>query len=272
MAGGLFTIDRHYFYEIGSYDEGMDIWGAENLEMSFRAWMCGGTLLIVPCSHVGHVFRKQTPYSFPGGTNKVIFRNNRRLVDVWTDEYSKYFHRMIPDLNTVEAGDLTKRVELRKNLNCKSFKWYLENIYPESPLPIDFYHVGSISNQGINFCIDTMGRKENEDAGASFCHGQGGNQLFEYSKAHHIAMGTLCLDTNGSNGVVKLKTCNKQARHQQWDYDNIHQFFRNRQSSTCLAINEHNNNILITMNCDKSNQMQKWLLKDSLFENTEAAA
>lgn len=183
--------------------------------------MCGGTLLILPCSHVGHVFRKQTPYSFPGGTNKVIFRNNRRLVDVWTDEYSKYFHRMIPDLNTVEAGDLTKRIELRKNLNCKSFKWYLENIYPESPLPIDFYHVGSISNQGLNFCIDTMGRKDNEDAGASFCHGQGGNQLFEYSKAHHIAMGVLCLDTNGSNGVVKLKTCNKGARHQQWDYDNI---------------------------------------------------
>ena len=36
MAGGLLSIDREYFYEVGSYDAGMDIWGGENLEMSFR--------------------------------------------------------------------------------------------------------------------------------------------------------------------------------------------------------------------------------------------
>jgi polypeptide N-acetylgalactosaminyltransferase len=52
MAGGLFTINREYFYEIGAYDPGMEVWGGENLEMSFRVWQCGGKVLIHPCKNI----------------------------------------------------------------------------------------------------------------------------------------------------------------------------------------------------------------------------
>ena len=43
-------------------------------------------------------------------------------------------------------GDVSSRKQIRKELGCKTFKWYLENIYPELFIPEDAIAIGSVRN------------------------------------------------------------------------------------------------------------------------------
>lgn len=257
MAGGLFSIDRAFFERIGTYDSGFDIWGGENLELSFKSWMCGGTLEIVPCSHVGHIFRKRSPYKWRSGVN-VLKRNSIRLSEVWLDEYAKYYYQRIGH-DKGNYGDVSERKTLRKKLGCKSFKWYLDNVYPELFIPGEAVASGEVRNlgEGGNTCLDSPARKADlhKPCGLYPCHRQGGNQYWMLSKTGEIRRDESCLDYSGSD--VILYPCHGSKGNQQWIYSPQTNHIRHGSSDKCLAITESKQQ-LVMEECSPSASRQRW--------------
>ncbi|CAK1556413.1 unnamed protein product [Leptosia nina] len=260
MAGGLFAIDKDFFERLGTYDSGFDIWGGENLELSFKTWMCGGTLEIVPCSHVGHIFRKRSPYKWRTGVN-VLKKNSVRLAEVWLDDYAKYYYQRVGN-DKGDYGDISSRLALRETLGCKSFEWYLKNIYPELFIPGESVAHGEIRNVAFQkTCLDSPTRKSDhhKPVGLYPCHRQGGNQYWMYSKNGEIRRDETCLDYSGHD--VVLYPCHGAKGNQLWLYDPNTKLLKHGSSEKCMAINRNKDKIAMET-CKEGESRQMWNMEN----------
>ncbi|CDQ80475.1 unnamed protein product [Oncorhynchus mykiss] len=215
MAGGLFSIDKKYFYELGSYDPGLDVWGGENMEISFKIWMCGGEIEIIPCSRVGHIFRGENPYKFPKDRQKTVERNLARVAEVWLDEYRDLFYGHgylhLLDRSVIDIGNLTDQIELRKKLECKSFKWYLDNVYPDMVAPL-VKAEGLVFNRGVRKCLAL------QDGSLAFqtCDLSKLSQHFNYTWMRHVRQKDVCVTAHGKGTSLALQPCDNTKPQLRW--------------------------------------------------------
>lgn len=258
MAGGLFAMDRMYFFESGAYDRQLTYWGGENVEMSFRLWMCGDGIEILPCSRVGHVFRERAPYQSPEGSTD---HNSIRVAEVWMDEFKEIFYSFRANLKPEAGGDVSDRKKLREELKCKSFKWYLQNVIPELEIPDKYpYGRGDVKNLGTQSCLDTLANNnQGGKPGLYPCHKMGTNQFFIFTKKSEIWHDALCLDLDSSSASAnaKLWPCHKQGGNQKWVHDE-NGLIRHEGFQRCLE--GHGDQILIRL-CDKNKKTQQWLFE-----------
>ncbi|KAL4222141.1 polypeptide N-acetylgalactosaminyltransferase [Mactra antiquata] len=211
IAGGLFAVEKDYFIEMGKYDEGMEIWGSENVEISLRIWMCGGSLEIHPCSIVGHIFRSKSPYNWVRPVHLILRKNTVRLAEVWLDDYKKYYYERI-GYQLGDFGNVTERKELRKSLQCQSFQWYIDNVYPEIEIPPKSLFTGEIRQPGRKRCLDAMNIHANGNlVSMAVCHGQLGNQLWQFTENKRIRTPIGCLSYSERKSHVIFSNCNDRG-------------------------------------------------------------
>ncbi|XP_010157697.1 PREDICTED: polypeptide N-acetylgalactosaminyltransferase 15 [Eurypyga helias] len=223
VAGAVVAMDRHYFQNTGAYDSDMTMWGAENLELSIRTWLCGGSVEIIPCSRVGHVYRNHFPRAF--SYEEAIVRNKIRIAETWLGPFKDNFYRhdtVAFLISKAEKPDCSERLQLQKRLGCRNFQWFLSNVYPELPQPEDTPRVfGKLYNAGAGFCADyRRGRATAEGSIELSPCSDSLTQHFEYNSMKEIRLGSaplFCFDVR--HGKVIPQNCTKETdnSHQRWD-------------------------------------------------------
>jgi hypothetical protein len=216
VSGSVMATRKDTFFRLGAFDEGMDIWGGENVEIVFRYWMCGGRTMIVPCSRVGHIFRPTLPYTFPRGTD-VIDKNYARIAEIWMNDYRKFFYatKSAPRFNDKDLASLRERIRLKERLRCTNFTWFLNTVATDVAVPRmdDDFH-GFVHSVGCNDCIELD--KNSRYSSLTDCVRSTLEQKFAFSTSGHLRAAdgrSLCADAFGRLVV------DSQCPDGGWKYD-----------------------------------------------------
>lgn len=152
------------------------------------------------------------------------------------DDYKQHLYARDPDkYDVIDAGDLTKQKAIREKLQCKSFKWFIEEVAFDLPKkyppiePPDFASgtIRSLSNPTL--CVDTLNHGNGKPIGLYSCASNNIrphlNQYFALSWHKDIrTKGSLkCWDvpSGGENAQIILYACHGQQGNQLWRYDPV---------------------------------------------------
>lgn len=275
VPGGVVAMDRHYFQNTGAYDPLMSLRGGENLELSLKAWLCGGSVEILPCSRVGHIYQNQDAHSRLD--QEATLQNKVRIAEIWLGSFKETFYKHSPEafsLSKVEKLDCTERLQLQRRLGCRMFHWFLANIYPELyPSERRPRFSGKLHNTGLGFCADCPA--EGDILGCAMmlapCSDSRQQQHLEHTGRKDIHFGSprhLCFDVRHEQVILQNCTEEGPAIHEQhWDFQENGMIVHILSGKCMEAVVQENNKDLYLRQCDgKASQLWRFDNVDTVDE------
>lgn len=219
MRGDVFAVNKDWFKKIGGYDEVLEDGGGQDVELSLRAWLCGGSLAKVGCSRVA---------LFEGLRQKRVTSalNARRIVELWFDDnYKQHVYRQT-EFSSAESAEeqraLAKRRDFLHDLQCKTLQWLLDRFPGYVTIPsaaaVNFGRL----RDGILYCLRGIGRHAVEAVACQpFMYRA--DEMFEMDSEGHIVYQTLTLPTQrrclqAISDTVSLTECRHSISNQIWHH------------------------------------------------------
>ena len=129
LCGCFLALRRDVFTEIGGFDSGMVLWGAEDSELSIRLWTLGYECWVAPEVNVQHAFRAQFPYEVkwePVLHNRLRLASThfgpRRLLRV-VDRLKQYDEFAAASVRLL-TGDLAARTSALRSARRYDDDWF----------------------------------------------------------------------------------------------------------------------------------------------------
>ncbi|VDM39734.1 unnamed protein product [Toxocara canis] len=230
MAGGYFAISRKWFWELGGYDEGLDIWGGEQYELVAEVWMD---------EYKKYLYQRRsgTENVNEGDLTKqkaVRERLKCKSFDWFMKEIAFDQDKFYPAVEPKDSayGEL-RNVEAQKCVDTQfrggGERFELRNCISDDPsgggeqnLRLTFSF--DIRPKGRTVCFDVSTSKSRAPIVLFSCHGMQGNQLFKYlpdRKQLFHPVSNLCVDCDAERGELFMDECNGSRTTQQWVWTHV---------------------------------------------------
>ena len=259
MRGDVFAINRRWYEQLGEYDEGFKIGGGQDVELSLRAWLCGGRLIKVACSRVA-LFEGLRQQHVTSGSNA------RRTAALWMEDgYQQLVYRQSgfsPILSSEEEESISlRRSFLQDNLKlkCNKLKWLLDHFKMPIIVPsLSLVQFGRIRGEK-GFCLQTS---PEYSVGVIPCKPfiYKREEMYEFNDQGQVVQKDRCLDSE--HGRLQLTNCKPNKVEQLWRWTSFQQLSCQQDNSMCLehvthGDDGHYSHILELRKC-KETDSQTW--------------